>query len=177
MARLQLRRGQRIFTTVALCAGLAASTLGTAGAQPAPASPRPAQRARLLTPEDRAAMQQIFWHRMQQRLGLADQQVADIRNELQSRRDASKADVQSLFAARKQLRTVMQQPNASSADIQTAANQVKQAQDKLFDQRLQTRLAIRSKLTADQLAKWTELRKDMGPRMRRHARRFAPMAS
>ncbi len=177
MARLQLTRGQKWFTTVALCAGLAAGTIGTAVAQQAPASPQPPQqRQQLLTPEDRSAMQQIFWHRMQERLGLSDQQVADIRNELQTRRAAARGDMQALFAARKQLRTLMQQPNASQADVQAAATQVKQLQDKLFDSRLQTQLAIRAKLTPEQLAKWTELRKGMGHRMRHHGRGFAPMA-
>lgn len=137
----------------------------TAGAQqgPGPAGPG-AKPQGLLTPEDREAIGQIFWNRMQERLGLNEQQVSDIRTLLQDRRNAARADVQALFTARKQLRELLGQPNADPAAIQSAAAQVKGLQDKLFDQRLQTQLAIRSKLTPDQLAKWVELRGAMGQR-------------
>ena len=107
-------------------------------------------------------MQQIFWHRMQERLGLTDQQALDIRNVLQARRDAVRGNVQALFAARKQLRDLLQQSNSDPAAIQSAAAQVKQLQNTMFDQRIQTQLDIRSKLTPEQLAKWGEMRKGMG---------------
>ena len=107
-------------------------------------------------------MQQIFWHRMQERLGLTDQQALDIRNVLQARRDAARGNVQALFAARKQLRDLLQQSNSDPAAIQSAAAQVKQLQNTMFDQRIQTQLDIRSKLTPEQLAKWGEMRKGMG---------------
>ena len=122
-------------------------------------------------------MQQIYWHRMQARLGLTDQQLSDIRNELQGRRDASRADLQALFAARKQLRTLLQQPNSSPADIQSTAAQVKQLQDKMFDQRLQGQLAIRSKLTPDQLAQWAQMREGMGHHRWQRGRGFGPQGS
>ncbi len=147
----------------AVALGGVAGGVSGAVAQQAPAAPPP-QHQPLLTPDDRAAMAQIFWHRMQERLGLNDQQVADIRAIVQNQRSASQPDVQALIAARKQLRTLLQQANADPTDIQAAATQVKAQRDKLFDQRLQTQLAIRSKLTQEQLAKWAELRQGMGHR-------------
>jgi Spy/CpxP family protein refolding chaperone len=121
---------------------------GTALAQQPAATPgSPPQRERVLTPEDRAAMAQIFWHRVQDRLGLTDQQVADIRSLLQTQRTAARADVQSLIAARRQLRTLLEQPTSDPAAIQAVATQVKGLQAKLFDDRLQTQLALRSKFT------------------------------
>ncbi len=147
--------------TVAL--GGVAGGVSNAVAQQAPAAPPP-QHQPLLTPDDRTAMAQIFWHRMQERLGLSDQQVADIRGIVQNQRQASQADRQALIAASKQLHTLLQQPNVDPTAIQAAAGQVKAQRDKLFDQRLQTQLAIRAKLTPDQLAKWAELRQGMGHR-------------
>jgi len=119
------------------------------------------QGQRLLTPEDRAAMGQIFWHRLQERLGLTDQQLTDLRTTLEQRRQAVRPDVQALMAARKLLRAAMASPTADAATIQAAADQVKAAQNKLFDSRIQTRLALRAKLTPEQLAKWNELRHGM----------------
>lgn len=163
MTRIHLTRHQGWFMAGVLFLALAAGGAGTALDQQSPATPaQPPRGQHLLTPEDRAAMGQIFWHRMQERLGLTDQQVSDIRNILQARRDAARADIQALFAARRELRNLLQQPNSDPTVIQSAAGQVKQLQDKMFDQRLQTQLAIRSKLTPDQLARWGEMRKGIG---------------
>jgi Spy/CpxP family protein refolding chaperone len=118
-----------------------------------------AQKGSLLTPEDRTAMGQIFWHRMQQRLGLSDQQVSDIRSLLEAQRTTMRTNVQNLMAARKQLRSLLEQPTADTAAIQAAASQVKAQQAALFDERLQTQLALRTKLTAEQWQQWQSLRK------------------
>ena len=107
-------------------------------------------------------MGQIFWHRMQERLGLTDQQMSDIRSDPPSSAGCRTSGHQTLFAARRELRNLLQQPNSDPTAIQSAAGQVKQLQDKMFDQRLQTQLAIRSKLTPDQLARWGEMRKGIG---------------
>ncbi len=147
----------------AVAFGGVAGGVGSAVAQQTPPA-SPPQHQQLLTPDDRAAMAQIFWHRMQERLGLNDQQVADIRAIVQNQRQASQADVQALNAARKQLHTLLQQPTADPTASQAAADQLKAQRDKVFDQRLQTQLAIRAKLTPDQLAKWAELRQGMGHR-------------
>jgi len=149
--------------TGVLLFGVAVGGTGMAAAQQAPTSPKqPPKAERLLTPEDREAMAQIFWHRAQERVGLTDQQVLDIRALLQNQRSAMRGDVQALMAARRQLRDLLGQQTADPAAIQSAATQVKSLQDKLFDQRLQSQLAIRSKLTPEQLSRWIELRKGMG---------------
>jgi Spy/CpxP family protein refolding chaperone len=87
---------------------------------------------------------------VQNRLGLTDQQLADIRSLLQTQRTAARADVQSLVAARRLLRTLLEQPTPDPSAIQAAATQVKGLQAKLFDNRLQAQLDLRSKLTPEQ---------------------------
>jgi Spy/CpxP family protein refolding chaperone len=156
--------------TGAVLLGLVAVGPGTALAQQAaPPQPSP-QRERLLTPEDRAAIGQIFWHRVQTRVGLSDQQVADIRALLEKRREEGRADFQALRDSRRQLRTLLQQQNSEPKAIEGAAAQVKTLQDKLFDERLQTQLAIRSKLTPEQWQRWLEVRQGMGHRWGRRSR-------
>ena len=155
-----------IFIAVLLL-GLGAAS--AAFAQPPPGPPGPPHRGHsLLTPEDRAAMGQIFWHRAQERLGLTDQQVADIRAALDTQRAAARADLQSLTAARRQLRSLLDQPTTDASAIQTAATQVKELQAKLLDHRLQTLLAVRAKLTPEQWSQWRTLRQGMGHRGRGH---------
>jgi Spy/CpxP family protein refolding chaperone len=113
-------------------------------------------------------MGQIFWNRTKERLGLTDQQAVDIRALLDAQRTASRANVQSLMVARKELRTLLQQPTVDSAAIQAAATKVKTQQAALFDARLQTQLALRAKLTPEQWQQWQTLRKGRGrPWMRR----------
>jgi hypothetical protein len=51
---------------------------------------------------------------------------------------------------------------------------VKALQAKLMDRRLDAYLALRSKLTADQRAKWAELRKEGTRHWRRRASAFSP---
>jgi Spy/CpxP family protein refolding chaperone len=119
---------------------------------------QPPRREPLLTPEDRAAMGQIFWHRIQEKLGLSDQQAADIRTLLQDQRNAARTDFRAMRTARQQLQTLLAQPNPDPGAIQVAAGQVKGLQAKLFDQRLQTQLALRAKLTPEQWQRWNELR-------------------
>ncbi len=158
-----------------LLVGLGATATALAQ-QPADSPGSPPQKESLLTPEDRAAMRQIFWHRVQERLGLADQQVADIQALLQTQRAGTQADVQSLIAARKQLRTLLEQPTVDQTAIQNAATQVKTLQAKLFDDRLQTQLALRSKFTPEQWQGWLALRKGMGHQWMRRGQAFGPGA-
>ncbi len=136
-----------------------------------PSATRP-QRQSLLTPDDRAAMRQIFWHRMQERLGLSDQQAADMRSLLDAQRTAMRANVQSLIVARKQLRRLLDQSTVDSAAVQAAVAEVKTRQDALFDGRLQVQLALRAKLTPQQWQQWQALRKTQGHRWMRHGRGF-----
>ena len=152
-----------------LLAGMALPALAQAqqpGGQPAP----------LLTPEDRAAMGQIFWQRMQGRLGLTDQQVTDIRALVDAQRTAARANVQGLVAARKQLRTLLQQQAPDAAAVQAAATQVKTLQATLFDARLQTQMALRVKFTPEQWQQWQTLRKGMRHRWMRRGPAGGPGA-
>lgn len=147
----------------------------TALAQPPAGPPGPPPHAKpLLTPEDRAAMAQIFWHRTQERLGLTDQQAADIRALLDAHRAAARADGQNLMAARRQLQNLLDQPTADASAIRAAAAQVTELQAKVLDHRLQTQLAVRAKLTPEQWKQWRTLRQGMGHRGGGHRGGFGP---
>ena len=98
---------------------------GTAGAKQAPGvAGGPPRGERLLTPEDRAAMGEIFWHRVQEHLHLTEQQATELRALLDTQRSAARANVQSLMAARQQLQTLLDQQGSDPAAIQAAATQV-----------------------------------------------------
>jgi len=159
--------------SAALLLGLGATSAVLAQAPAGPPGPPP-QRQPLLTPDDRAAMAQIFWHRTQERLGLTDQQAADIRALLEAQRATARVDMQSLVAARRQLHHLLDQPTVDTAAVQTAAAQVKDLQAKLLDHRLQTQLAVRAKLTPAQWQQWRTLRQGMGHRGGRHRGGFGP---
>ena len=156
-----------------LLLGLGATSVVLAQSPAGPPGPPPHAKP-LLTPEDRTAMAQIFWHRTQERLGLTDQQAADIRALLDTQRAAARADVQSLMGARRQLQSLLDQPTADAAAIQTAAAQVKELQAKVLDHRLQTQLAVRAKLTPEQWKEWRTLRQGMGHRGGGHRGGFEP---
>jgi Spy/CpxP family protein refolding chaperone len=143
-------------------------------AGPALAQQAGGQKSSLLTPEDRAAMAQIFWHRAQASLGLTDQQVTDIRTLLDAQRATARTSVQSLMAARKQLRTLLEQQAPDPTAVQALATQIKTQQAALFDARLQTLVALRAKLTPDQWQQWQALRKGMGHRWMHRAPGFGP---
>jgi len=170
-------RGWRTWKTwimsAVLLLGLGATSTVLAQQPAGPPGPPPHGKP-LLTPEDRAAMAQIFWHRTQERLGLTDQQAVDIRALLDTQRAAARADVQRLMAARRQLRNLLDQPTADAAAIQTAAAQVKELQATVLDHRLQTQLAVRAKLTPEQWQQWRTLRQGMGHRGGRHRGGFGP---
>jgi Spy/CpxP family protein refolding chaperone len=119
-------------------------------------------------------MAQIFWDRTRERLGLTDQQAADIRALLDAQRAAARADVQSLMAARRQLRNLLDQPTADAAALQAAAAQVTELQAKVLGHRLQTQIAVRAKLTPEQWRQWRTLRKGMGHRGGHHRGGFGP---
>ncbi len=103
---------------------------------------------------------------------MSDQEAADIRALLDTQRTAMRANVQSLIAARKQLRSLLEQPTVDSAAVQAAATQVKTQQAALFDARMQTQLALRAKLTPEQWQQWQTLRKGQGHRWMRRGRSF-----
>jgi len=117
-----------------------------------------------LTPDDRAAMGQIFWHRLQGRLGLSDQQATEIHALLDDYRAVVQVDVEGLEAARDHLRDVLEQPTVEGAELLVAANQVKVQQAALFDARLGAQLAVRVKLTPEQWQQWQALFKAQAQR-------------
>ena len=154
----------------ALFLGLALA--GAAQAQ-APAGP-PAGHQMLLTPEDRAAMGQIFWNRMQEKLGLSGEQATGIRALLDAQRTAARTTGQELRAARKQLRGLLDQQTPDPAAVQAAASQIKTLQAAMFDAHLQTQLALRAKLTPAQWQQWQSLHSGQGHRGRRPGPGFGP---
>jgi Spy/CpxP family protein refolding chaperone len=146
----------------ALAAGallLGAWSVGSAWAQDAPGSRTPCTpRQGLLSPDDRAAMGQIFMNRLKTALALSDQAAADIQDILQKGRP-SQQDRQNLCLARLNLRTLLKQGNSDPGAVQAASDNVATLTKALTDRRLATQLAIRSKLTPEQWAQWQELRK------------------
>ena len=127
----------------------------------APAGP-PAGHQMLLTPEDRAAMGQIFWNRMQEKLGLSGEQATGIRALLDAQRTAARTTGQELRAARKQLRGLLDQQKPDAAAVQAAASQIKTLQ------------AVRAKLTTAQWQQWQSLHSGQGHRGRRPGPGFGP---
>ena len=163
----------------AAAAALAAGAVGGGavaraqqGQQP-PDMAGPCQRVeRVLTGDDREAIGRIFMNRAKEQLGLSDQQAEDFRNTLKAMRDDARSDWQALCQARVDLRTLLDQQNADPAAVKAAGDRVKTFQGTLLDRRLDGYLALRSKLTADQWAKWVELRKERGRRFRGGFRGF-----
>ncbi|HEY7676551.1 MAG TPA: Spy/CpxP family protein refolding chaperone [Candidatus Methylomirabilis sp.] len=144
-------------------------------AQPAPDPAAACARrpAGLLTQDDREAIGRIWWTRVKEKVGLSDQQADEIRALLKARRDDGRADWQALCLARVALRTLMAQQTSDPAAVKAAGDQVKALQAKLMDRRLDTYLALRSKLSADQWAKWVELRKERAGHWRRRGPAFS----
>lgn len=134
-------------------------------AQQAPGAPGPCARSQgWLTPEDREAIGRVILQRTKETLGLSDQQADQMRTMLQSRRDEARADAQGLCEARVELRQLLERQDSDPAVLKAVAERVKTLQGKLLDRRLETVVALRSQLTADQWAKWIELRKGRGRR-------------
>jgi Spy/CpxP family protein refolding chaperone len=139
----------------------------------APAGP-PAGHQMLLTPEDRASMGQIFWHRMQEKLGLSEQQATEIHALLDAQRAAARTTGQEMRTARKQLRSLLDQQTPDAAAVQAAASQIKTLQAAMFDAHLQTQLAVRAKLTTAQWQRWQSLHHGRGHWGRRPGPGFGP---
>ena len=167
------RTGKTTMMLAVLLLGLGATSAVLAQSPAGPPGPPPHAKP-LLTLEDRTAMAQIFWHRTRERLGLTDQQAADIRALLDEHRAAARADGQNLMAARRQLQNLLDQPTSDASAIRTAAAQVTELQTKVLDHRLQTQLAVRAKLTPEQWKQWRTLRQGMGHRGGRHRGAFGP---
>ena len=172
MSASGLRRWWIVAAAVLLVAGLGGAAMAQAQQAPAPGTPC-GPRQGLLTPDDRAAMRQIIMNRTKEALGLTDQAAGEIQAIFQAARDAARSDRQGLCQARVDLRTLIQQQASDPAAVKAAGDRVKALQAKLMDRRLDTYLAVRSKLTPDQWAKWLELREQRAGHFRG---RFRPAA-
>jgi Spy/CpxP family protein refolding chaperone len=155
---------QRALVSTAILA-LAGSSVGVAQAQQAPAPASMCARPeRLLTTDDREAIQKVYRDRVKEKLGLTDQQAAQIQTLLDAQRDQVRADIQALCEARVEMRRLMDQQTSDPVALKSAAERVKTLQGKLLDRRLDALVALRSQLTPEQWAKWLELRKGRGHR-------------
>ena len=151
---------------VMAAAGGGAVARAQQGQQPPDPAARCARPAGLMTQDDREAIGRILMNRIKEKVGLSDQQAEDIRNTLKATRDDARADWQALCQVRVELRRLMDEQTSDPAAVKAAGDRVKALQAKLLDRRLDTYLALRSKLSADQWAKWVELRKERGHRGR-----------
>ena len=126
-----------------------------------------------LTRDDRDAVAQIVMKRAQERLGLTDQQAKELQALLKSLRDDARADLQALCEARQEFRQLMARQDSEPAALRAAADRLKALRGRLLDRRVDGQLALRSKLTAEQWAKWLELRIEMRHRGMGRGRGFA----
>jgi hypothetical protein len=145
---------------MAMVVVMAGIGVAVAWAQQAPSSAGPCVRpGGILTQDDRDAIGRIILQRTKENLGLSDQQAEQIRTTLQSRRDDARADFQALCQARVDFRQLLDQQNSDPGALKDAADRVKLLQGKLLDRRLDTVVALRSQLSADQWTTWVEMRK------------------
>jgi Spy/CpxP family protein refolding chaperone len=159
----------RWFVIAGVLLVMALAPIGVAKAQPGPGGRGPCDRPEgLLTPEDRQLIGERMMLRMQDRLGLTQEQANEIRGVLQSRRDQVRGELQQLCEARGQLRQLFGRQDADAAVLKAVTEKVKALQSAMLDQRVDTYLTLRSKLTAEQWQKWIELRRHMGRRFRGH---------
>jgi Spy/CpxP family protein refolding chaperone len=139
------------------------ASIGMAAAQPEPKRGGPCARPeRLLTPEDRQAIGDRRMARMQERLGLTQEQAKEIREVLDAQRDLARPDHQKLCEARLEMRQLLARQDADPAALKDATERVKTLQGALLDRRVDTYLALRSKLTAEQWDQWRALRHKRG---------------
>ena len=143
-------------------------TIGVATAQPAPGGRGPCDRPEgLLSPEDRQLIGERMMQRVQDRLGLTQEQANEIRNVIRAQRDQGRAELQKLCEARVELRQLLGRQDADPAAVKAVTERVKVLQGAMLDRRVDTYLALRSKLTPEQWEKWRELRREMGGRFHR----------
>jgi len=152
----------------AILLGTAWAPIGVATAQPPPGSRGPCDRPQgLLSPEDRQLIGDRMMQRMQDRLGLTQDQATEIRGVLRSQRDQARGDLQKLCEARVELQQLLGRQDADPAAVKAVTERVKVLQGGMLDRRVDTYLALRSKLTPDQWEKWRALRQEMGGRFHR----------
>jgi Spy/CpxP family protein refolding chaperone len=143
--------------------------VGAATAQPGPAGQGHCDRPEgLLTPEDRQVIGDRMMQRIQDKLGLSQEQANEIRAVLQSRREQLRDELRQLCEARAELRQLLSRQDADPTTVKAVSEKIKVRQGTMLDQRVDTYLALRSKLTPEQWQKWLDLRQHVGRRFRGH---------
>ncbi len=115
-------------------------------------------RAKMLTPDDRAAIAQIIGKRIQERVGLSQEQWEHIRTILQTSREKARDDFGTLRQAQRELRTLLRSPAPDAAAAKGLADTIKAAQAALLDRRIDTVVALHGVLTPEQWERWQSLR-------------------
>ena len=115
--------------------------------------------ARILTPEDREAIAQVVGKRIQEQVGLSQEQWESVRTILRTTREKARADFGTLRQAQRELRTLLASPVLDSAAVKGLADQIKTLQGALLDRRIETVAALRSALTPEQWERWQTLRR------------------
>lgn len=136
-----------------------AGLLSSAEAAPVGGSGAGGRGAGILLPEDRQAIAEVVGKRIQERLGLSQEQWEDIRATLKATREKARTDFRALRQAQADLRTLLANPGADPGALKAAAEQVKALQGAFVDRRIETVLALRSKLTSEQWERWQTLRR------------------
>ena len=161
-------RTAKWFVVVGLLVVAALAPIGVATAQPGPGGRGPCDRPEgLLSPEDRQLIGDRMMQRVQDRLGLTQEQANEIRGVVRSQRDQGRGELQKLCEARVELRQLLGRQDADPAAVKAVTERVKVLQGGMLDRRVATYLALRSKLTPEQWEKWRELRREMGGRFHR----------
>jgi Spy/CpxP family protein refolding chaperone len=142
--------------------------MGIVAAQPMAGGRGPCDRPEgLLSPEDRQLIGDRMMQRMQDRLGLTQEQATEIRGVLRSQRDQARGEMQKLCEARVELGQLLGRQDADPAAVKAVTERVKVLQGGMLDRRVDTYLALRSKLTPEQWEKWRALRSEMRGRFHR----------
>ena len=146
---------------------VALAGMGIARAQGGPGPGGSCARSEgLMTPEDRQLLGDRMMQRLSEKLGLSPEQAQEIRNIFQSQRDRMRTDMQKFCEARHEFQQAMTRQEATPEAVKAAAEQLKALQGALLDRRVESSLTLRSKLTAEQWAKWQEMRKGWGRHVR-----------
>lgn len=141
------------------------ASFSVAVAQPGPGRGGPCARPeRLLTPEDRQLIGDRVMRRLQEKLGLTQEQANEIRGVIESQREQARADLRQLCDARLEMRQLLGRQDADPAALKDVAERVKALQGALLDRRVDAYLTLRSKLTPEQWEQWRALRHRMGHR-------------
>jgi Spy/CpxP family protein refolding chaperone len=153
--------------TACVLVAMLLGSLAVAQAQPGPRPGGPCARPEgLLTPEDRQLFADRILERMKERLGLSAEQAQQLRALFQSRRGQVQETIKRLCEARVEFQQVLRQAETDAAALRGAADRLKSAQGAMLDQRVETSLAVKGVLTAEQWTKWQELRRHWGRRGR-----------